>query len=165
MGNRHCQRLRPWSKTFNLFLNACWKFLKISSLLAVRETIHIGEGEHQCSCFRIGEVEGSILSDLCCAFFDIYTFITREVAVPECASVRGADAAARCHTGPVQRVPRAFWARHRCSHLSSQLHKGDWRLCLACLDFLRYKQHKTFQVQHLSFTDAPNVTFDVGRSN
>lgn len=43
---------------------------------------------------RIRELEGSILSDLCCAFFDIYTFIiTREVDYPEyaCMYIASAD--------------------------------------------------------------------------
>lgn len=71
-----------------LFLNNYVKFLKISSLLDVREAIHIGEVEHQCNC-RIRE--GSILSDLCCAFFDIYTFVTREVDYPEYAYMYKTD--------------------------------------------------------------------------
>lgn len=41
-----------------------------------QETVHIGEGEHQCSCLRTGEVEGSVVSALCCAGFEIHTSIT-----------------------------------------------------------------------------------------
>lgn len=36
----------------HLFFNPCRKFLHISRLRAARETVPMGEGEHQCSCFR-----------------------------------------------------------------------------------------------------------------
>lgn len=98
----------------HLFFNTCWKFQKISSLFAVRETIHIGEGEHQGSCFRTREVEGSILPALCCAWFDIYTSITR-AGVPAHAQQPGQPGV----TGPVLSSARSGHAPLLTAQLSA----------------------------------------------
>lgn len=64
----------------HLLFTTCWKFLKIRGVPALRD---MGEGEHQCSCFRVGEVEGSVVSALCCACFDLHSSSPQQMPLSE----------------------------------------------------------------------------------